>query len=424
MKGFFYLIEISITAVLVLFSFITMFSMTNIKENWERYDMLSYSNMISSLSSYEILNYSVIKSIFPEIYDFDISVYGIPPNEIEVGCINCNDNDYENIKSWLSSIFINGRLINFTIFQVTSEQINNFDVVVFINKNNFDYETNPDIVDYLIKDKPLIAITKPSINMLNNFSLEQQTTSPSGRPHLVYNLSNGKTPKYFLGLGINVSTLNSVTCPKELTGICKNGIWNYEFISSDRRNYYLNNFSIYTNSSHIVIQKINTTIPLGIPDGDEPFFYISNPLKENDTFIIKFKLNDFTFKIKKIDKNFVIIQPLNNTFKFPKIFNSTDENGNCFFGNKNNNLLVYDNNCAAAVRNGNKIWIAAPLIGKENYPEFSSFLKAAVLSLVQNYEIKHSTSQMKKYTTLTFFKSLCCDIPETFKVVLKIWYKF
>ncbi len=131
MKGFIYLLEISITAIMltvVLFVFLG----TDVKLSWGRPDLVEYSRSPMSFlenpaNVRDILNNnftSLDKIILPEV-DYGIRFVGTPKTNITVGCIpdQCN-----YVKSLLTPAYVNGRWINFTtaIFDPQFRVINSF----------------------------------------------------------------------------------------------------------------------------------------------------------------------------------------------------------------------------------------------------------------------------------------------------------
>jgi len=131
MKGFIYLLEISITAIMltvVLFVFLG----TDVKLSWGRPDLVEYTRSPMSFlenpaNVRDILNNnftSLDKIISPEV-DYGIRFVGTPKKNITVGCIP-DQCDY--VKSLLTPAYVNGRWINFTttIFDPQFRVINSY----------------------------------------------------------------------------------------------------------------------------------------------------------------------------------------------------------------------------------------------------------------------------------------------------------
>jgi hypothetical protein len=202
MKGFLYLVEIIIAAVLIAIIFQSFFAAQNNKTDWARSDLIGIGNNVM-----DILGPDVIKTInetgtFEGIEDmkaanirYTMKFSGVPKNTITVGT---NDKSY--VESILGTeAYINNRIIKFNV----SSLIYNFETYdVIITTNTFDY-SNQTLKDFE-KDKTVIGIGEKNDdeNFRNFFNIIKGDPADVIMNFTEYN----DIAKYFFGIGFNVLT--------------------------------------------------------------------------------------------------------------------------------------------------------------------------------------------------------------------------
>jgi len=391
MKGFIYLLEISIALILMLVVLGTISSF-QVKESWERADLVAVvDNIIKTLKNEDVLeilngNLDKIKSLIPPNVDFGIKVYGIPKNNISVGCVQyCNFVD-----DLLTDSYVNNHWINFTVEQFDIDSLNyipsHYDAVVLVNYIEYTIRKS-NITDYLNKGGVVIGINATFNNNDIDFNeiFGLNPTSPgSGNFHFTaYNPSEDEIEKYFLGLGFGIKTDNVIDSKK----------WGYWYIWEDSR---------MVNITPSVVNIENKTIDEGI---------IQN-MPEDGFFNLKGPDNEFyTFKVKKIfwDNN-VIIQPKNTSFIFKDFSEANDVAGKINIITSNGQTEMASNNTA--------VWIS----DFSQSDEYNALVKAAIASRVKEWYIKEP-DLTKEHVAVSSFYTLCCDMPETTELTFYLWYK-
>ncbi|OGI12211.1 hypothetical protein A3K64_02670 [Candidatus Micrarchaeota archaeon RBG_16_36_9] len=391
MKGFVYLLEISIALILMIAVIGTISSFKS-KENWERSDLIGLGdNMMRVLDNKdfsEILkgNLTKISSIKPPNIDFGIKISGIPKDNITVGCIQpfCG---YVNLL--FTPTYLNNRWVNFSVEEATGDPewiMSYFDAVALVNNTTY---SDPYIKEYLKRGKTIIGINATYSN--NNadfngiFGLTPTSSGGGNFNFTTYNPLEDETQKYFFAIGFDINTSNTIDSKK----------WG---------NWYIWGIPRKVNITSNMVDVENKTSDEGflrnIPEGG--FFNIKNTTDN------KF----YTFKVKKIfwDK-FVIIQPMNISFAFNDFSDANDVIGKF-------NIITSSTGQAEMTSNNTAIWIS-------DFPpseEYKTLIKAAVLSRVKEWYIKEP-DLTKEYVAVSSFYSLCCDIPETAQMTLYLWYK-
>ena len=389
MKGFIYLIEIAVAAILMTVV-LTVFFSIRIKQDWVRADLIAAGNNIlnsirnSNDSFLNILseNLTDIELNKPENIKYGLKILGSPKSKISIGCyINC-----EYLKELLSSlpiyggsIFVNERWINFTVdpFDINSE-IPPFDVVVLINYTGYFDNTIKSRIDNYTKSGGVVIGINSTASTNQNFLDIYNLTGGSGSSSTVnftfYDPSRDEIAKYFLGVGMDAYQY-----------------W-YIWESQWRIDYWGSNKINITNVSDETVNRTN--------------------LMEGSTFSLTGPdSKTYSFKVKKIwYLNRVDFQVLNKTF----VFKDFSESSNPVRGN---NIVGYSN-YAALTTNNSAVWIS-------DFPksdEYRTLLKAAILSRVDEWTAKGVYTTREK-TTVSSFTSLCCDMPETAELYLTLWYE-
>jgi len=392
MKGFIYLLEISIALILML-TVLGTISTFKPKENWERADLITTGNdIIKSLNDQDVLeilnkNFSKIESLIPPNVDFGIKIFGIPKYNITVGCIQpyCG---YVNLI--FTPTYLNNRWVNFSVQEATGDPewiMSYFDVITLVNYTAY---SDPNIKEYLKRGKTIIGINATYSNNNGDFNgiFGLNSTSSGGGifNFTTYNPSEDETQKYFFAIGFDINTSNSTESKK----------WGYWYIWGTPRMVNI------TSSNTVDVE--NKTSDEGflrnIPEGG--FFNIKNATSN------KF----YTFKVKKIIwDNTVILQPMNVSFAFNDFSEANDVTGKF-------NIITSPNGQAEMTSNNTAIWIS-------DFPpseEYKALIKAAALSRVKEWYAK-SPDITKEYVSLSSFYSSCCDAPENIELTIYLWYK-
>lgn len=244
MKGFIYLLEISVALILMLVVVGTISSFKS-KENWERGDLIQIGNdVLETLKSEDIVqilngNLSKVERLIPPHINFGLKVNGIPKSNISVGCVDVTRCDYAN--DLLTDAYVNGHWINFTVEQFDIYSLNYipsyYDAVVFVNYTNYsDIKSN--ITNYLNKGGVVIGnnatFNNNDANLKDIFGLNPTGSSGGVFNFTTYNPSEDEIEKYFLGIGFDVDNSydSDVKCSKGYN-ISQGGAWGYIYPASD-----------------------------------------------------------------------------------------------------------------------------------------------------------------------------------------------
>jgi hypothetical protein len=389
MKGFIYLIEIAVAAILMTVV-LTVFFSIRVKQDWERPDLVaSGNNILNSMKNKDdfflnILseNLEDIDKSKPENVKYGLRISGSPKSKISIGCyINCFYlTNMLNPALQYGSVFVNGRWINFTIdtFDINTG-IQPYDVVVLINYTNYSHSAiKSRINEYLRNGGILIGINETQSNSDVDFNAVFNLSAGSGSSNIVnftfYKPSENDIAKYFLGIGMDAYT--------------NWRIWEEEW----RIDYWSSNKINITKNSNPLDNRTN------LAEGS--IFNLTSPADGVKYF----------FKVKKMwYPERVDFQFLNKTFTF-KDFSDTNKV-------RGKNIVGYSN-FASITTNNSAIWIS-------NFPqsdEYRALLKAAILSGVDEWDARGVYTKREK-TTVSSFASLCCDMPETSELYLTLWYE-
>lgn len=383
MKGFVYLLEIAIVAILAVFV-LSMFFSIRIKQNWEKSDLISAAyNMLNYIkqdkdSLINILNENVteIEALRIRNINYNLQVIGVPKSNIKVGCGPVSNCFY--IRNLLTPTYVNNRWINFTVtnLDLNASEFPDYDAIIFLGLGNYS-EQKSKIDKYLNRGGVLLGINSTS----------GDKTSPGAIAFSeIFNISDPPVPggsfreyetipKYFLGLGFDV-------------------IWPNDWV-------------IWTQSwrvIHIDATHVNITNPSGTE-----FHVVSEG--GNFTLINPVDSLTYTFKVRKIlYQQRTDIQPLNTTFSFIDFSE----------GNVIGQYNIINNSAGFALMTSNNtaIWMS-------DFPdsdEHRTLVKAALASRVSNwFAERHIT--IRESITVSSFIPLCCDMPETVELYLTLWYE-
>ena len=387
MKGFVYLLEIAVAAILIVMV-LGMFYTVSIKLNWESSDLIAIGDsMFNSLKQsgkiIDVLNgdSTSIGNVTSVNIDYGLKITGSPKPKIEVGCTDSVNCYY--IDNLLTDTYINGHWINFTVeeFNITSGIPDYYDAIVFVNYTGY---SNPsvksNITEYLKKGGVVVGINATISNTDNDFNTIfglTSTSSATGNYNFtIYNPSIDTIPQYFLGFGFDAYTT---------WYIWEDG-WLIDYGSN-----YVNITKLSNPSINKTFRTEGSVFDLTGPDGRNYFF----------------KVRKIWFPtIARVD-----FQPTNKSFVFKDFGEANDVTGKF-------NVLSLPTGQAAMTTNNSAIWIS-------DFPtsdEYRTLLKAAIVSRKNEWYAKqpYPTGSATEVSSLV---SLCCDMPETPKLTFILWYK-
>jgi hypothetical protein len=469
MKGYVYLLEMAIAAMLITIVLVAFFAI-RIKQNWERADLIAIGNNILNSIKYdsnyltEVLNENLTKidNIKEENINYGLKIIGSPKSNIEVGCINpyC-----PYVDSLLTDTYVNGRWINFSVnsFDITNG-IPDYDAVVLVNFTGYStYKQN--ITDYLSKGGVVIGINSTATKPLEqSFSYIFNLTDPPPTKSLYTSFNSEPIYESHKNLKIDFYKFTIFNFSTAIL-ILLSSIWSflifYKFkyslprVSFSRFAIYLliiTFFIIYqtyfsgykgitfatTAVSFKSYKPVNETIPkyfLGIGfdvinswyiwEQNWNIEYLTVPLRVNisrgSEYYVKGKgeifsltspidSKSYSFKIKEIwYQTRTDIQPLNKTFVF-KDFSEGNVRGT--------GIIVDASDHASMTSNNSAIWIS-------DFPrsdEYRTLVKAAIASRTDKWTAEEVYTDAET-TTVSSFASLCCDMPETAELYLTLWYR-
>ena len=218
MKGFIYLIEIAVAAILMTIV-LTVFFSIRVKQDWEKPDLIATgNNILNSMKNKNDFIFNILSENLDDIENnkpanvrYGVSVLGSPKSKIYIGCyINCFY--FENMlkpASNYGSVFLNGRWINFTFdtFDMNVE-IPQYDVIVLINYTNYSHPAIKSRIDNYLRNGGVLIGINATINSTDKdfnyiFNLSSVTGTSSNKINFTfYNPSEDEIAKYFLGIGM------------------------------------------------------------------------------------------------------------------------------------------------------------------------------------------------------------------------------
>ncbi len=380
-KGFLQIIEVGITALVIVLVIPGLFSAIDVKYQWDRPDLLRTG--ISVLSALErsgnaskIMSepQTVLRSIeriVPWNMRFGLGIKNSPKPYILVGCV-CSPEDYENVRKMLTPAFYNGRWVNFTVNLTDPRSIGVHDVALFVNYSG------PwglaEIENYLKSGKGIVSVNdtlNPSQDFLDLFGLE---TVSGSNPQVSFR-GYDSVEKYFIAFGFDVNATENL-------GSVVSGTWTVW-----NQDHQVN----ITQTGRVQISGAN---PSDLGEGD--YFYLTvRP--------------DYYFKVKKVWPREVIIQPVNLSYPFENFLSTSEDpvRGKVNIVSSRLNALV--------TRNGTAIWISGFPAGDD----YRVLLKAALASLVTDF---YYLRPKEGAVVVSSFVPFCCDISEVVELDLYLWY--
>lgn len=401
MKGFIYLIEIAIAAVLLTLILENLFVAQSVKLNWERSDLIGIGNNLffvlkSSGDLQKILtDHNVLEDINklkPPNIDYGLKISGTPSSNITVGCVQSCD----HLTEFLTPAYVNNRWINFTVitFDINAGEIPDFDSVALIDYTG--YSQNKDKINrYLAKGRTVLAIDginydNPDFLSIFNLSSLGFCKKEDWLNFTKYSPEENKIPKYFLGFGFDVKT------PYEWDFYKKFGYW---YVWEDKK-------------------EVNITQTYVEIEGATP-----NKVVENETFIMTgFDGTPYNFKVKKIFwPGRVDFQALDTTFKFKDFTQGCVKGGNKVISGSSGDTSDMTTNRTA-------IWLAGWLPPTPESEEYRALIKSALATSTVSNSFNEwylvDTSKARNSASVSSFVPLCCDMPETAEFTFILWYVY
>jgi len=389
MKGFIYLLEIAIAAILMVVV-LSVFFAIRVKQSWGVSDLVATgNNMLNYVSQNKSFfinilseNLTDIEKVKPTNINYGLNVRGSPKSNITVGCVD----DCNYIDNLLTDVYVNGRWIGFDVelFDI-SGYIPDYDAIVLVNFTDYAGQKNK-INEYLDKGGVVIGINAtfntndPDFNEI--FGLEPSGgLGPKKYFFEPYNPLRDEIEKYFLGLGFDASTSWYVWEEE----------WNIDYIEP-----------------MINISKPDKSDFRYVGEGD--IFNLPHPVYGDEIYL---------FKVKKIWwSERVDFQVLNTTFLFRDFSELND-----VIGSTGSTVILTNMPPAQApdrsvmVANNTAIWISDFLWSDE----YRTLVRAAIVSRNDEWTPK-GVYTTKETTTVSSFFSLCCDMPETTELEITLWY--
>ncbi len=375
MKGFLYLVEIAVAAILAAIVLGSFFSAQAVTTNWNRADLVGIgNNMFDTMGTdaVKVLNETAandnLKTLKPSNVRYALKFSGIPKSNIIVG-----SNDPGYVGTVLTNAYLNNRFITFEVHHFgTGDSLDDFDIVVLHSYGDY---TDQRLVEFS-KEKTVIGIEDESTNAaFRNF---YGLTGVSGvTPTTLTFLNYDSIAKYFFGIGYIIET---------------------PYTAGDGNKY--GSWSIRSTTPRVEIS--GTKVCVNTADCD--------PVTNERGLITWDGVN---YLVKKIDfaNEKVYFGTKETTFNFPADFSdaSLKATGTNIIGNAQ---------YSAMTRNGNRIWIA-------KFPdrsEYHTLVKAAAASSVTEW--MDSESELTDVIEVSRFVPLCCDIPEVAQMSFILWYVF
>jgi len=171
MRGFIYLIEIAVAAIIMTLV-LSVFLSVKVKQDWQKADLVEYgNNILSNIKNkqnyfLDILNENLTEIDFskPENVNYGLEIDGSPKSKITVGCVDYCD----YIQNILTPVYVNGREIIFTVaqFDIANEIPNYIDAIVFVNYTDYTAQKTK-IKDFIARGGAVIGINATLVNNAN-----------------------------------------------------------------------------------------------------------------------------------------------------------------------------------------------------------------------------------------------------------------
>jgi len=402
MKGFLYLVETAVAAILVTLVLGSVFAAQTVTIDWTRADLAGVGNNLFDTFGGKIqlvLNetqiHDDIDMLKPANVRYTFRFKGIPKQEIYVGT-----NNLPVVTNYLESSYLNGRFIEYRVEGFTSQDtsLDNFDVLVLYDYDNYD--------DLRVRDfsekKPVIGIEDDETDadgFLDFFKL-QRYGSPKTLAPLNF-LENNYIKKYFLGIGFIVNTPSTYSVDGNTH---KYGVWNVK----DRQALVG-----ISSGGGVCVQE---TSPPPTCDPTDPI--IGGYERESFNFL------DERYLIKKVAYS----DPEHRAY-----FGIKDDNfaftTDAAKGYIDSTLLsetIIGNDDYAAMTRGkdnfkNRIWVSKPNDGDVDL-EYRTLVQAAVATSIMDWYMDETDSGQT--IEVSRFIPFCCDIAEVAEVSFVLWYVF
>ena len=368
MKGFVHMIEVAISAMLIVLAFTVFVGIHKAGLSWERPDLIALGgNILGNLQQSGKLAgiisdasvFDNIEAMKPANVRYGIRISGAPAQNISVGC-NCTPAGLAWARQMLTPSYVNGRWVNFSVSMAGPQDYDRYDRLLFVNFTDFDKQN--------WGDRNMVAVADISdVSQLDGtFGL-----SNSGKTGSL--VAFQKYEKYWFGFGLEALATGS-------TGGKPSGQWT---LWEAQRSFNISGNAIEITG--VGKKSAGESFSLTGPDG-----------------------KSYYFKVKDVLGDRAFIQPMNYSFPFMS-FSDDKVTGDCVVGNATQGF------CAEA-RNSSRTWLSY-------FPyssEYQSLLKSALAQGSEWWLVpaEQQGVEVRGFATATK------DMPETFVVKLILWYAY
>ncbi len=382
MKGFLYLVEIAVAAILVAIILGSFFAAQAVRVDWTRADLIAVGNNVFDILGRDIvftLNSTFIfdemNLIKPSNVKYTLRFKGIPKQTIYVGT-----NELSDIAGLLDESYVNGRNINYDITGFSSgDDLDQFDILVL--KDYTDYSEKR-ITDFA-ENKPVIGIEN-ELTTGNNFKNFFDLSSGSGLSVPLDFVEYNDIAKYFMGIGFIIET------PYQgATAGTRKGYWDIWGVD----------YPIVMTDQKVCFQENCNPNTAGV-SARETFSLTGHP----ETFLVKKIVWPNSIYFAVWDDNFVFNSNFVDVLPGDKL--------------KGNNIIGNDD-YSAMTKSGNKIWISEFDMDSE---EYKTLVQAATAGSVTDWYMEEPEGE--ETVEVSRFTTLCCDIPEIVEIAFVLWYVF
>jgi len=376
MKGFIYLIEVAVAAILITVALTTFFGAQNIKADWARPDLIEHaSDVFKILNTEEEIQGMVdgsfdVQKILPANIRYNVKVSGTPRDYIRVAVSSGN---VDSLDRTLTDTIVNSRTIKFIVSPINYALLET-EAIILTNSNDF-INNKDTLVDYKQDGGVIVFVGDPGIytsDFAEFFGLSDSGFGGGNSGFYDYFASN-KIEKYFRGSGFTVETPTP-------DGSYYSGPWKIKG----------NNYKVAT-------------------DGIGAYINEEGPFHEGD----EFRVSEEDFIIKKISGfDYVAIRTVSTDYEFTG-FDTSD-----FEASTEAENIVGDKHASYLINNGNAVWLSG---GNGN--DHDNLLTSILLAKVDNWYVK-DTITGKRSATFSRLVSFGPDVNEVVELTLIVWYPF
>lgn len=422
-KGFIYIFEIVIVSVILMVSLPYMITSWKGKTNWDKakltvtgedllgvLDEENYLENIMEKDTKTIISH--IDSLLgadSNIISFNLKSVGAYKNEIRVGC-NCSEGEWVKLKSILTPIYFNGRMINFTVFSFNYKNLPYLDMdVIFLTglEDVRKLENNP---EYFLRVKQKIKkgvgiveysnLRPVDISVTEKVQKEIFGIHSSGNPSGKLTFKNREDPKK-LNYGIG-KLFYGVDTDVELEENRKGDwiLWNTNYPVRTRD---------ADNDGSYEVDVSNNTDPI----------YEYKSLEEGD----EFEINNIQFSVEKVLKNgYRVLFNVLEEYKFEDFVSGETAQP---LNNEVDRIALQSSGGQPGIivnrtrENGRTVWVS-----EGNGDDIRGLVKTSVLWASRRgwWNLLRTVSGEK--VTKRYFVSQGEEVYEPYKVLLELWYLY